>query len=76
MGGVYHGGGASDSASGAPSIGCLVYKMSEEGEKCRSVAPEAQYDVLGWAFFFGPQPKDIQFDVIEEETKKKIFTFK
>lgn len=57
VGGVYHGGGAPDSASGAPSISCLVYKMSEEGEKCQSVVPKAQVDVLGWAFFLATNPK-------------------
>ncbi len=43
------------------SISCLVHKMSENDEKCLSLFPKAQGDIIHC-----PQPKDTQFTVTED----------
>ena len=50
----------------------LIHRLVVLSIKCQEI-PEAQVDVLN--ILFCPQPKDIQFIVIEEERNQKIFTF-
>ena len=47
--------------------------MSENSEKCPLVFPKAHGDML--KPLFCPQPRDIQFTVIEEQRNIKISTF-
>lgn len=41
----------------------------------KKVKPKAQDDILKCFVLFCPQPKDINFTVIEEERNKNIFMF-